>query len=101
MGLPLVRGVTAAGADSDSVVAPASTAIGDLVIVFHIEQKSTDPGHSIASGYTSIGTRAISAGPAGWIRVSAGAKIATVAGAQTYQAFTGMVANRAAGCVVF
>lgn len=101
MALPLVRGVTAASADSDNVVAPASTAIDDLVIVFHIENKGTDPAHTIASGYTSIGTVAVDSGTGvGWIRVSAGAKLATVAGAQTYQAFTGMVAQRGAGCVV-
>lgn len=106
MAAPTRRGVTApALSTTGTTTAPASTQVGDLVVCFVWSQNTAIPTHTINSGssFVEIRNHSHDDGTTDG-RASCAYKIATVAGAQTYQAFTITGANTAqisAGCVVF
>lgn len=87
MASPTIHGTTAplAGGSSTS---PSSTIVGDLVVVITAERAGAGvPTHTIQSGYTELFSQPHNDGSTDG-RLSVGCKIATVAGAQSYQAFT-------------
>ncbi len=79
----------------------ASTAVGDLVVVSTWSPTTTNgiPTHTLQAGFTEIITQALDDGNNDG-RLSVAYKIVTVAGAQTYQAYTSTGATNVTGIVV-
>lgn len=92
MAAPSVRGRTAPAAGL-SATSPSATAIGDMVIVFSWERAGAGvPTHTLdsANGYVQIFSHSHDDGSTDG-RLSVGYKIATSAGANSYQAYTSSV----------
>ena len=83
----VIRGSTNATA-TQSPTAPAATQVGDLVVVtsWSFVTNGGVPTHTLQTGFTSIVSQSLDDGSAD-ARLSVAFKVATAAGAQTYQAF--------------
>jgi hypothetical protein len=87
MAAPIVRGRTAPVAGG-AATSPASTAVGDMVIVFTWERAGAGvPTHTLQSTFVEIRTHSHDDGSTDG-RLSVAYKIATSAGATSYQAYT-------------
>jgi concanavalin A-like lectin/glucanase superfamily protein len=89
-----VQAVAGAGG---AVVAPADTAVGDLVVHFLFSQGTAVPTHTLQPGYSLIRNQGLSDSTTCG-RLSVTCRVATVAGAQTYTPYsvsghTGLVAG--------
>jgi hypothetical protein len=96
---PVPRGSTAATA-TNTPTSPADTEIGDLVVVQHWTRGGAGvPVHTLQSGFTEIRSHSHDDGSTDG-RLSVAYKVATVAGAQTYNAYTSDVGTDYAGILV-
>jgi hypothetical protein len=87
MAAPVVKNFTqAAIAGTLNLTSPADTAVGDLVICFCWAQGTVVPGMVINPGFSAARKHQHSDGTTSG-NLSIGCRVATVAGAQTYQAF--------------
>lgn len=97
--MPTVRGNTAA-TNTNSPVSPASTQIGDMVLVMHFTRGGAGvPTHTIQGGFTEIRSHAHDDGNTDG-RLSIAYIIATSAGALSYNAYTSNTGTDFAGIVV-
>lgn len=80
--------------DTGTVTSPSDTAIGDLVICIVWSQGTNIPTHTIAATFTQVRSHSHDDGTTDG-RLSVATKVATVAGAQSYAAFT--IAGATAG----
>jgi len=96
MAAPVFKNFTqAALSDTGTATSPSDTAIGDLVICFVWSQfTTTATTHTIQATFTQIRTQSLNDGTTCG-RLSAAAKVATAAGAQSYVPFT--IASATAG----
>ncbi len=86
--LASVTGVAMAPTANLSPVSHASTEVGDLVIVVSMSRIGAGPpNHTIQPGFTEIRTQILDEGSSD-ARLSIAYRVATVAGAQTYAAYT-------------
>jgi len=100
MTAPAIRGATAPTATL-APTSPAGTQVGDLVIVVTLSSVTSGsvPTHTLQSGWSEWLTR----GTTGASRpgcLSVAAKVATVAGASAYQAYTSTATNFVSGIIV-
>lgn len=95
-----IRASTAATATS-APTAPAGTTLGDLVIVFHWTKVDGNgvPTHTLQANFKEIATRDHDDGTTDG-RLSVAAKVCTVGGAQTYQAYVASAGTSFAGLTV-
>ncbi len=95
-----IRGSTTA-TTTLAPTAPATTAVGDLVVVstWSFVTNGGVPTHTLQSGFTQILTQVLDDGNAD-ARMSIAFRVATVAGAQTYQAYTSGSGTSFTGLVV-
>src|SRR3972149_6635226 len=99
MSAPLVRGNTAATA-TNTPTSPASTQIGDLVLVFMWTRAGAGiPTHTLQSGFATIRSHSHNDGNTDG-RLSLAYKIATAAGAQPYNAYTSSTGTDFSGICV-
>jgi hypothetical protein len=98
--LPKRRGATAPAAGL-STTSPASTEVGDMVMVVTWERGGAGvPTHTLQANFIEIRSHGHDDGSTDG-RLSVAFKIATVAGAQSYQAYTSSVGTETwTGCVV-
>lgn len=98
---PVKRGITAP-ANSIAVTSPVATQIGDLMVFFltHATSSGADLTHTIQAGFTQITSVFLENGVED-MRTSVAYKIATLSGAQSYTPFTGPLATRSIGMIVF
>jgi hypothetical protein len=96
MAAPVERGVTAPALDDSGIAtSPSGTVVDDLVLVLVWSQNnSVIPTHALDGSYTEIFSHPHNDGSTDG-RLSLAGKLATVAGAQTYQPYT--VSDAAAG----
>ncbi len=94
-----IRSSTVATA-TNAPTSGAGTIIGDCVLVFHWTRGTAGvPTHTIQSGFTEVRSHSHDDGSTDG-RLSVAYKIATVAGAQTYGAYTSSVGTDYCGLVV-
>lgn len=100
MAAPSIRGSTAP-ATGLAVTSPAGTQVGDMVIVLTWERAGAgSPTHTLQSGFSQIRTHAHDDGSTDG-RLSAAFAVATVSGAQSYQAYTTSGSGTVrTGCIV-
>ena len=95
-----VRGATA-GTQTLAPVAPSTTQVGDLVIVttWTWTTNNTVPTHTLQSGFTQLRTQDLNDGSTDG-RLSIAYRVATAAGATSYQAYTSNTGTSFSGIVV-
>lgn len=95
-----IRGSTVA-TQTLAPTAPSSTAVGDLVIVstWSFVTNNGIPNHTLQSGFTQIMSQGLDDQSAD-ARLSIAFRVATVAGAQPYQAYTSSAGTSFTGIVV-
>jgi hypothetical protein len=104
MASPSIRGIGTPVAGG-AVTSPVSTAIGDLVVVFTFERLGAAAGSSLTidsgNSYVEVVNLFVNDG-SNDDAFGVGYKVATVDGAQSYQAFTSATGtpNWATGCIV-
>ena len=81
------QGTPTAATQTLAPVADASTGVGDLVIVTTLSTDNGIPAHALQTGFVEITTQSVNDG-SNDSRLSIAYKVATAAGAQTYQAYT-------------
>lgn len=105
MAAPTIRGFTnSVLSDTGTVTSPAGTQVGDLVLCFVWSQGTnapTAPAHSVQAGFTEVRSHSHNDGTTDG-RLSIAGKVATVAGANSYQAYSisGATAGQTCAAIV-
>jgi hypothetical protein len=99
LNFPELRGVTVPTATA-SPTSPASTEIGDLVFVIHMTRHTTNIVLTIQSGFTDHHNFPTSGAGASSFANGIAYKVASLAGAQTYTAYSASAGSSYAGIIV-